>query len=119
MSLKDSVFQTIAKHMSDPEPDRLPGQHRFLGQPYRRVDGEAKITGRARFTAEYDFPDLAHAALVCSTIASGRIRNIDTERAKGEPGVLEVLTHRNMPEMKAPPLVDLANLSKGMAASDL
>ena len=79
----------------------------------------AKVTGQARFTAEFDFPNLAHAALVYSTIAKGRIRNIDTERAKRAPGVLEVLTYRNMPRMKAPPLVDMTNLKKGMAASDL
>jgi xanthine dehydrogenase YagR molybdenum-binding subunit len=105
--------------MPDRERDPLLDHDRFLGQPYHRVDGEAKVTGRARFTAEFDFPNLAHAALVYSTIAKGRIRRIDTERAKREPGVVEVLTHRNMPKMKAPPLVDLTDLKKGMAASDL
>ena len=119
MSLMNRVFETVAKHMPDRERDPLLDRDRFLGQAYHRVDGEAKVTGRARFTAEYDFPNLAHAALVYSTIARGRIRSIDTERAKREPGVLEVLTHLNMPDMKAPPLVDFANLNKGMAASDL
>lgn len=119
MSLMNSIFETVAKHMPDRERDPLLDHDRFLGQPYHRVDGAAKVTGRARFTAEYDFPNLAHAALVYSTIARGKIRSIDTERAKREPGVLEVLTHRNMPEMQAPPLVDFTNLNKGMAASDL
>jgi xanthine dehydrogenase YagR molybdenum-binding subunit len=119
MSLMKNVVETVAKRLPDRGRDPLLDQDQFLGQPYHRVDGEAKVTGRARFTAEYDFPNLAHAALVCSTIARGRIRSIDTERAKREPGVVEVLTHHNMPEMKAPPLVDIQNLNKGMAASDL
>ncbi|HWC97972.1 MAG TPA: xanthine dehydrogenase family protein molybdopterin-binding subunit, partial [Candidatus Sulfopaludibacter sp.] len=91
----------------------------FLGKPLYRVDGEVKVRGQARFTAEFDFPDLAYAVLVHSTIAKGKVSRIDTGRAKNEPGVLEVLTYKNMPKLKAPPLVDITNLKKGMAASDL
>ena len=43
----------------------------YLGKPFDRVDGRSKVKGEARFTAEFDITDLAHAALVCSTIAKG------------------------------------------------
>jgi xanthine dehydrogenase YagR molybdenum-binding subunit len=119
MSAIESLIETIARFMPDKKHDPLLDRDGFLGKPLYRVDGEAKVRGEARFTAEFDFPNLVYAVLVCSTIAKGKISRIDTERAKQEPGVLEVLTYKNMPKLKAPPLVDISDLKKGMAASDL
>ena len=42
------------------------GTERWIGQPLDRRDGPAKTTGTARYSAEYPFDDLAHAALVCA-----------------------------------------------------
>jgi xanthine dehydrogenase YagR molybdenum-binding subunit len=72
-----------------------------IGQPRDRVDGPLKVTGGARYAAEFTIPDLAYAALVMSTIAKGRIREIDTRAAESAPGVLAVLTHRNAPRLHA------------------
>lgn len=119
MSLMENVFETIAKHKPDRPHDPLLDQNGFLGKPYDRVDGEAKVKGHAPFTAEFEIPGLVHAALVYSTIARGRISRMDTARARREPGVIEVLTYQNIPRMQAPPLVDMTDLKKGMAASDL
>jgi xanthine dehydrogenase YagR molybdenum-binding subunit len=123
MSVIDTVFQTIARLKPDQKPDplidRAGNGAGFLGQPLPRVEGELKVKGEARFTAEFDIPGLLHAVLVCSSIAKGKIIRIDTEGARSLPGVVEVLTHHNMPKMKAPPLVNLKDLQKGMAASDL
>lgn len=74
-----------------------------IGQPISRADGRAKVTGGARYTADIRIPDAAHAAIVHSTIAAGRTISIDTTTAEQAPGVLAVLTHRNMPRMKAVP----------------
>ena len=43
---------------------------------------------------------LSHAALVCSTIASGRIDAIDSRAAEAAPGVIAVITHANAPRMQ-------------------
>src|SRR6266852_4106878 len=85
----------------------------------QRVDGHAKVLGEARFTAEFKLDNLAYAALVHSTIAKGKIRKIDTAAAEQAPGVLAVITHQNMPRIKAPPIVDFHNIGKGFALSDL
>ena len=79
-----------------------PSAHRhrtWVGRPLDRADGTAKATGSATFSAEYQVPDLAHAALVHATIARGRIRRIDTARAEAHPGVVAVLTHLNAPKL--------------------
>lgn len=119
MSAIESVTEIIARFMPDKKHDPLLDRDGFLGKPLYRVDGEVKVRGEARFTAEFDFSNLVYAVLVCSTIAKGKISRIDTERAKQEPGVLEVLTYKNMPRLKAPPLMDISDLKKGMAASNL
>jgi len=71
----------------------------YIGQAVSRVDGRDKVTGRATYAAEFRQPNLAHAAVVRSTIASGRIASIDTAAADRAPGVLAVITHRNAPRL--------------------
>jgi xanthine dehydrogenase YagR molybdenum-binding subunit len=71
----------------------------FIGQPVSRVDGRQKVTGRATYAAEFDVPDLAHGAIVRSTVANGRITFIDSAVAERAPGVIAVVTHRNAPRL--------------------
>jgi xanthine dehydrogenase YagR molybdenum-binding subunit len=46
--------------------------------PVLRVDGREKVTGTAKYAAEFAAPGMAHAVLVQSSIASGRILELDT-----------------------------------------
>jgi xanthine dehydrogenase YagR molybdenum-binding subunit len=73
-----------------------------VGQPLTRVDGRAKVTGRATYAAEHKVPNLAHGVLVMSTIAKGSIASIDTAAAQRSPGVLGILTHLNAPKLPQP-----------------
>lgn len=75
----------------------------LVGQPVDRVDGRLKVTGRARYAAEFSYPGLVHGVSLGSTIAAGRVRDIDTTAAEKAPGVLLVLTHKNVPKMPPPP----------------
>jgi xanthine dehydrogenase YagR molybdenum-binding subunit len=74
-----------------------------IGKPLSRIDGRLKVTGGARYTADIALAGAAHAAIVHSTIASGRIVSIDTSAAERAPGVLAVLTHHNTPRMNPVP----------------
>jgi xanthine dehydrogenase YagR molybdenum-binding subunit len=71
----------------------------YLGTPVSRVDGPAKVTGAAKYAAEYDAPGLAYGYVVSSTVTRGRIVGIDAAAALALPGVLTVLTHQNRPPM--------------------
>ncbi|CAN5178462.1 xanthine dehydrogenase family protein molybdopterin-binding subunit [soil metagenome] len=97
------VLETVVKHTPDKPADPLIGVHGAVGSALSRVDGPLKVSGTARFTAEVPFENIAHAALVCSTIAKGRIVGIDKTAAEQAPGVILVMTHANAPKMKAPP----------------
>ena len=66
-----------------------------MGTPLARVDGPAKVSGAARYAAEFHPDGLVYAATADSTIAAGRITAIDTSVAERAPGVLLVLTHDN------------------------
>ena len=72
---------------------------KLVGPGVDRVDGPDKVTGAARYPSDFDRPDLAHAALVRSTIAAGTISGIATGAAEAAPGVLAVLTHQNAPKL--------------------
>ena len=66
-----------------------------IGASLTRVDGPAKVTGSARYAAEFHPDGLAYAATHDSTVPAGRIAAIDTGAAERAPGVLLVLTHLN------------------------
>ncbi|WKB54703.1 xanthine dehydrogenase family protein molybdopterin-binding subunit [Eleftheria terrae] len=72
-----------------------------IGTPVSRIDGLAKVTGRARYAAEHPAADLAHGVVINSTIARGRIVAIDCSEALALPGVIEVLTHERRPRMRS------------------
>jgi len=70
-----------------------------VGQPLDRTDGLLKVTGQARYSAEFQVPRLVHAVLVQSTVPAGRITRVDTHVAQAMPGVLLVMTHENAPRL--------------------
>jgi xanthine dehydrogenase YagR molybdenum-binding subunit len=72
-----------------------------VGQPINRVDGAAKVTGKAQYAADFDVSKIAYAWLIQSTIAKGKIASIDARRARAAPGVLLVMTHENAPKLPA------------------
>ena len=70
-----------------------------VGQPLNRVDGRLKVTGGAKYAAEFNVPGFVHAYAVESPIAKGRITAVNTAAAERAPGVLAVLTHLNAPRL--------------------
>ncbi len=68
---------------------------RTVGASVGRVEGVAKVTGQARYAAEFPLDGLAYGWIVQSRIARGRIATVDTRGALDLPGVLEVITHQN------------------------
>jgi xanthine dehydrogenase YagR molybdenum-binding subunit len=71
----------------------------YIGTATSRVDGRAKVTGTAKYAGEFNTAGLAHASLVTSTIAKGRITRIDASEALFVEGVIDVLTHQHRPPM--------------------
>jgi CO/xanthine dehydrogenase Mo-binding subunit len=64
----------------------------------RRQEGAEKVTGATRFTADVELVGLLHVQLVVSHAASARIRGVETDGARSAPGVVDVITGRDLPE---------------------
>jgi xanthine dehydrogenase YagR molybdenum-binding subunit len=70
-----------------------------IGDPITRVDGRSKVTGEAKYAAEWNIPNIATAIIVTSTIPNGRIERIDVAAARRAPGVVAVMTSANAPKL--------------------
>lgn len=81
---------------------------RYLGKETTRVDGVAKVTGKAKYTAEFQVPHVAYGFVVLSTVAKGRITAIDTREAEQAAGVVRVFTHLNAGRLGKKPAADAA-----------
>jgi xanthine dehydrogenase YagR molybdenum-binding subunit len=72
-SLLDSTHQNIISH------------------PVDRIEGPLKVTGTARYSAEFKFPGMLHGVLVSAPIGKGSASSIDTAGAERLPGVVKVI----------------------------
>ena len=72
---------------------------RYIGKEMKRVDGLAKVTGRAKYAAEFELPNATYAYARLSDIAKGEISKLDATEAEKAPGVLKVLSHLNFPTL--------------------
>jgi len=69
-----------------------------VGKSVQRVDGVAKVTGKARYADDFTMPGMRVAKYLRSTIAHGRVIEIDTSKAKALPGVDGVYTFEDVPK---------------------
>jgi xanthine dehydrogenase YagR molybdenum-binding subunit len=72
-----------------------PDPKRNMGEPVPRIDGRQKVTGEALYPSDFPVRNPAFAYLVTSSIAKGRISQIDLAEAMAVPGVIDILTHEN------------------------
>jgi carbon-monoxide dehydrogenase large subunit len=75
-----------------------PVAERIIGERVLRKEDRPLLTGRSRFVDDLDLPDAAHAAVLRSPHAHARLGEVDTSRARSHPGVVGVLTARDLPE---------------------
>jgi xanthine dehydrogenase YagR molybdenum-binding subunit len=82
----------------------LTGIRPSVGTSVRRVDGEAKVRGLAKYAYEQIAAEPVYLHPLQATIARGRVTEVDTSAAEALDGVRLVLTHLN-----APALADTSN----------
>ena len=113
-AMKKAVALAPDKWMPGGKPDPLiRRKHGLIGLPTSRLDGPRKVSGAARFAAEFQMDRMLYAALAYSTVARGHITEIDTTNAEAVPGVVLVMTYRNAPRMKPAPAFMTADKAAG------
>lgn len=80
-----------------------PTAFRVIGKPIPRVDGIEKVTGAAKFAADYSFPGMVWGKVLRSPYAHARIKRIDTSKAERYPGVVCVLTGQDILDINREP----------------
>ena len=71
--------------------------YKLIGTRPNRPDGLDKVTGRARYGADFSLPGMLHAAVVRSPHAHARIVKIDASKALALDGVKAVVTRADLP----------------------
>ena len=71
---------------------------KWVGTRPVRPDGVPKVTGAAKFGADYHLPGMLYGKVLRSPHAHARIRSMDTSRAEALPGVKAVMTGADLPD---------------------
>jgi selenium-dependent xanthine dehydrogenase len=90
----------LKSQSSIPNLPRTKTPFSVVGQPLPRPDAVEKVTGRAKYSDDYVFPNMLFGATLRAKHPHARILKIDTTRAKQLPGVCAVLTHEDVPGSK-------------------
>src|SRR5262245_45543481 len=70
----------------------------FAGQPQRHESAHLHVSGEALYADDMPLPATAlHAAIGISTVAHGNIRSMDLEAVRKAPGVVCVITAKDVP----------------------
>jgi xanthine dehydrogenase molybdenum-binding subunit len=72
---------------------------RVIGTRPIRHDGADKVTGRAKYGADYALPGMLHGKILRSQHAHARIMKINTAEALNVPGVFAIVTGADLPEV--------------------
>ncbi len=65
-----------------------------------RPDGQEKVTGTGRYTADLTMTGQAHAKFRYADHPHARILRIDTSKAEAVPGVVAVVTQADLPDVR-------------------
>jgi xanthine dehydrogenase molybdenum-binding subunit len=85
--------------MADETNSSVPPAYRVIGTRPIRHDGIDKVTGRAKYGADYAFPRMIHGKVLRSPHAHARINSISIEKALGLPGVFAIITGADLPDV--------------------
>jgi CO/xanthine dehydrogenase Mo-binding subunit len=72
---------------------------RTIGKGLPRIEGFGKVTGQTKYAADLPFEGLLWAKVLRSPIPHGRVKSIDTSKAKALAGVRAVLTGADVPNV--------------------
>ncbi len=83
------------------EIDRDP----YVGRPLKRTEDPKLITGRGQYVEDIKLPGLAHLAFLRSPHAHARVTALRTDAARRAPGVVRVVTARDLGPLRPLPFM--------------
>src|SRR5437667_1060207 len=77
----------------------------YVGRPLKRTEDPRLITGRGQYVEDITLPGLAHLAFLRSPHAHARVSAIRTDAARMAPGVLRVVTAKDLGSLRPLPFM--------------
>lgn len=87
----------VATGQADPLKVAENEDHSVIGKKVRRRDAMDKVTGQAEYTADLRLPGMLYGRVLRSEYAHARLKGIDCTAALKAPGVITVLTAKDIP----------------------
>jgi len=75
--------------------------YKYIGKAMPRYDGEGRVTGKTVFVDDVSVPGMCFAKMYRSPVHHGNIKNIDATETLKIPGVLGIVTHKDVPGINA------------------
>src|SRR5882672_7352686 len=87
----DEIVEAERK-VPDDQPPALAVNEKLnvIGKPTPRIDGRAKVTGAAKYTADINLPGMLFARMITAKYPHAQIKRIDTSAAEKALGVKAV-----------------------------
>src|SRR5438094_3315801 len=70
---------------------------KVVGKPFRKVDARAKCTGQTKFADDIFLPRMLYCKILRSHLPHALIKNIDLSKALSLPGVIAIITGKDLP----------------------
>ncbi len=70
---------------------------KVIGKPFRKVDARAKCTGQTKFADDIFLPRMLYCRILRSHLPHARIKSIDVSKALALPGVIAIITGKDLP----------------------
>lgn len=70
---------------------------RYIGKPIPRIDALEKATGKIKYMSDLGFPNMLFGKILRAKYPHAKILKIDTSKAEALPGVVAVVTHKDVP----------------------
>jgi len=91
IAYKDLLALAARQSMPEQVTLRRPEDFRYIGKHNRRLDALAKVTGQARFGIDVELEGMRYAVVARPPAIGARLVAFDDSRARGLPGVIDVL----------------------------
>lgn len=77
-----------------------PRPYNVIGKSKPRIDGRDKVTGSGKYCGDLKMPNMLYGKLLQSPYAHAKILNIDVSEALKIPGVVDIITAKDVPDLK-------------------
>lgn len=96
----EAIMAVAAGHYTPAAEDTEHNDLLVVHKSLPKVDALNLVTGKAKFTDDFEMPGMLYAKILKSPHAHARITRIHAEKARALPGVHAVLTHEDVPKVR-------------------